>query len=177
MVVPTEECRAAHNIPRVLGAGARTAAGQVQAANVAHAGDVMTPRPRQTIVLCGPESGHTDGVAALLAGDGWIVTRCTGEESLLAIICEHRPRGIVYALAHQIAVDLALLSLLGQVAPDLPVVVVASAEHGLPAGDFEGARPVVLEQAPADGVRLRHALRTALRRPRRREPRLVASTG
>jgi CheY-like chemotaxis protein len=137
----------------------------------------MTLRTRETIVLCGPQTGHTEDVVALLADEGWDVTRCTGEEALLEIICAHRPRAIVYALAHQIAVDLALLALLRQVAPDLPVVVVASAEHGHRAESVEAAHAVVLEHPQADRLRLRHALRSALRRQRQRAPRLAEAAG
>lgn len=137
----------------------------------------MTTRTRETIVVCGPECRHTEGVLALLAEEGWNVTLCPGEEALLACICEHRPAAIVYALAHQIAVDLALLSLLRQVAPDLPVVVVALLEHGIRAESLEAAHAVVLEQAPADRVRLRDALGAVLKRPRRRAPRLAEAAG
>ncbi len=135
----------------------------------------MSTRTRETIVVCGPEVPHTGDVIALLGEDGWNVTPCCGEEALLEIICEHRPRAIVYALAHQLAVDLALLTLLRQVAPDLPVVVVASAERGSAAGHVEATHAVVLERSPADRVRLREALRAATSR-RRRSRKLVAST-
>jgi DNA-binding NtrC family response regulator len=137
----------------------------------------MTSRPRESIVVCGPRTGHTEGVAGLLSEQGWDVTLCSGGEALLALVCEHRPRAIVYALAHQLAVDLALLVLLSRVAPGLPVVVVASAEQGARAGRLDAAHPVVLENSPADGLRLRHALRAALRRPRKRAPALVEATG
>jgi DNA-binding NtrC family response regulator len=137
----------------------------------------MRLRTRETIVVCGPQTSHTEGVVTLLGEEGWDVTRCTGEEALIAIICEHRPRAIVYALAHQIAVDLALLALLRQVAPDLPVVVVAYAGHGFAAGRLDAVHPVVLEQSQADRLRLRHALRSALRRPRQRAPRLAEAAG
>lgn len=136
----------------------------------------MTLRTRETIVVCGPRTGHTESVAVLLGAAGWDVATCTGGEELFELVCDHRPRAIVYALAHQIAVDLALLALLRQVAPDLPVVVVASAERGDRAGRRD-LHAVVLEQSPADGIRLRNALRAALRRPRPREPRLVEATG
>lgn len=136
----------------------------------------MTPRTRETIVVCGPRSAHTQGVADLVGAAGWPVQLCAACEDLLELICEHRPGAIVYALAHQIAVDLALLALLRQVAPDLPIVVVASAERFARAGRHE-LDAVVLEQTPADELRLRNALRAALRRPRRREPRLVEATG
>jgi len=136
----------------------------------------MTLRTREMIVVCGPLSGHTEGVAVLLGEAGWDVATCTGGEELFELICDHRPRAIVYALAHQIAVDLALLALLRQVAPDLPVVVVASAERERRA-ERRDLHAVVLEQSPADGIRLRNALRSALRRTRRREPRLVEATG
>jgi DNA-binding NtrC family response regulator len=136
----------------------------------------MMPRARPSVVVCGPHTGHTAGVAVLLGDARWDVRLCGGCEELLETVCEHRPSAIVYALAHQIAVDLALLALLRQVAPDLPVVVVASAEREVRAGRPE-LDAVVLEQSPADGVRLRNALRAALRRSRRREPKLVAATG
>lgn len=136
----------------------------------------MTPRTRETIVVCGPQTGHTEGVAVLLGDAGWDVATCTGGEELFELVCDHRPRAIVYALAHQIAVDLALLALLRQVAPDLPIVVVASVERSLRVG-LRDLHAVVLEHTPADGVRLRNALRSALRRPRRRQPKLVAVTG
>lgn len=136
----------------------------------------MTLRTHETIVVCGAQAGHAEGVAVLLDEAGWDVRSCGACEELLEIICEHRPRAIVYALAHQIAVDLALLALLRQVAPDLPVVVVASAERSVRAG-LPDLHAVVLEHTPADGLRLRNALRAALRRKRRREPKLVAATG
>jgi DNA-binding NtrC family response regulator len=137
----------------------------------------MTSRIRERVVLCGPQGAHTDSVAELLSDGGWAVTHCSGGEALFEVVCEHRPAAIVYALAHQIAVDLALLSLLRQVAPDLPVVVVASAAHGHRAEVLDAAHPVVLEQAPADRIRLRNALRSALRRQHKRAPELVAATG
>ena len=137
----------------------------------------MTSRIRERLVLCGPPGAHTDDVADLLTGARWSVTRCSGGESLLAIVCEHRPAAIVYALAHQLAVDLALLSLLRQVAPDLPVVVVTSATHDARVSRPGGMRAVVLEQASADRNRLRHALRAALGRTRQRAPVLVEATG
>jgi DNA-binding NtrC family response regulator len=137
----------------------------------------MTLRTREPIVLCGPQCRHTDIVAGMLGEEGWAVTFCSGCEALFELVSEHRPRAIVYALAHQIAVDLALLALLRQVAPDLPVVVVASAEHGSHAGRLDAAHPVVLEQSPADRFRLRNALRAALRRPRKRAPTLATAAG
>lgn len=136
----------------------------------------MTPRTRESVVVCGPSTDHTRGVALLLGPADWDVRVCGACEELLEVVCERRPSAIVYALAHQIAVDLALLALLRQVAPDLPVVVVASAERSLRAGSPE-LNAVVLEQSPADAIRLRNALRAALRRSRRREPRLVEATG
>lgn len=137
----------------------------------------MTSRTSEPIVLCGPQTPHTEGVARLLGDEGWSVTHCSGGEALLALVCEHRPRAIVYALAHQLAVDLALLSLVRQVAPGLPVVVVASVEHGFRAGGLDAAHPVVVEQSPADRIRLRNALRAALRRPRKRAPVLLEALG
>jgi DNA-binding NtrC family response regulator len=134
----------------------------------------MTLRARDPLLVCGPQGPHTESVAELLGDEGWAVTHCSGGEALLAIVCEHRPRVIVYALAHQIAVDLALLALLRQVAPDLPVVVVANAGHGFRAGRLDAVHPVVLEHSPADRIRLRTALRAALRRPRKRAPKLAA---
>lgn len=136
----------------------------------------MTSRARLSVVVCGPHTGHTESVALLLGDAGWDVRLCGACDEMLERVCEHRPSAIVYALAHQIAVDLALLALLRQVAPDLPVVVVASAEREERAGRRD-LHAVVLEQTPADGPRLRNALRAALRRSRRREPRLVAATG
>lgn len=136
----------------------------------------MPPRTREMIVVCGPRTAHTEGVAALLDAAAWDVRSCGACEEMLELICEQRPAAIVYALAHQLAVDLALLALLRQVAPDLPVVVVASAERGVRVGSRE-LHTVVLGQSPADAIRLRNALRAALRRTRRREPRLVEATG
>lgn len=135
----------------------------------------MTPRTRETIVVCGPQTGHTESVAAHVGDAGWDVVTCRGCEELFQLVCEHRPRAIVYTLAHQIAVDLALLALLRQVAPDLPIVVASPVERSLRVGRRD-LHAVVLEQTPADGIRLRNALRSALRRPRRREPKLVAVT-
>ena len=137
----------------------------------------MTSRIRERLVLCGPQGPHTDHVAGLLGDEGWPVTRCAGAEALLSIVCERRPAAIVYALAHQLAVDLALLSLMRQVAPDLPVVVVAPASHGLRAERWDAVHPVILEQSQEDLFRLRDALRTALRRARKRGPVLVEATG
>jgi len=137
----------------------------------------MTIRIRETIVVCGPEAEHTESVVALLGAEGWNVTQATDQETLLVAICDHRPRAIVYALAHQIAVDLACLALLRQVAPDLPIVVVASSEHGTRAGVPEAAHPLVLEQSPADQLRLREALRAVLRRSRKRPSKLAESAG
>ncbi len=138
----------------------------------------MSVRTRETIVVCGPEAAHTEGVITLLGDEGWDVIPCRSDEGLLAIVCERRPHAIVYALAHQIAVDLALLALLRQVAPDLPVVVVASFERGSRAGVPEATHAVVLEQSPADRVRLCDALRAVLRRTRRRPSRKpVPATG
>jgi DNA-binding NtrC family response regulator len=137
----------------------------------------MTLRNREPVVLCGPQGRHTDSVAEMLRDEGWAVTYCSGCEALLESVSEHRPRAIVYVLAHQIAVDLALLALLRQVAPDLPVVVVASAELHSHAGRLDAAHPVVLEQSPADRFRLRNALRAALMRPRKRAPTLATAAG
>jgi hypothetical protein len=136
----------------------------------------MTLRTREPILLCGPTAGHTNAVAEWLGDEGWNVERCPGCEALFAFVSERRPAALVYALAHQLAVDQALLALLRRVAPDLPVVVVAPRGRE-PEAARDDVRTVVLDETPADRFRLRDALRAALRGPRRRAPKLVPATG
>ncbi len=123
----------------------------------------MTTRKRHPIVVCEAHPGTADAVSTLLDAEGFVVHRSTDDESLIEATASHAPRAIVYVLAHDLAVDIALLQLLRRVAPDVPLVLIG-APHPTLAARLAPVHPVHVTHAPLDAHVLGGALRHAIRK-------------
>jgi DNA-binding NarL/FixJ family response regulator len=126
----------------------------------------MNIRERHPLVVCGAHAGHGEAVAEELHSFGYDVRHCVDEESLIEAAAALRPRAIVYELHHQLAVDLAILSLVRRILPDVPLVVVAGDMAAQAVNALRAVHPTVLAHDPVDRRELRVAVRLAVRRSR-----------
>ena len=123
----------------------------------------MRTRQRHAIVVCEAHPGATGAVSTLLDAEGFVVHRSTDDESLIEATASHAPQAIVYVLAHDLVVDIALLQLLRRVAPEVPLVLIG-APHPSLAARLAPVHPVHVTHAPLDGHALGGALRHAIRK-------------
>lgn len=121
----------------------------------------MTARRRHPIVVCEAHPGASDAVSGMLDAEGFLVHRSTDDETLIEATASHAPRAIVYVLAHDLGVDIALLQLLRRVVPDVPLVLIG-APHPTLAARLAPVHPVHVTHAPFDAHVLGSALRDAI---------------
>ena len=137
----------------------------------------MSTRAHCSVVVCETRSDGGDAAASGLSGCGWDVRRCDDEMSLIETAVASRPRAIVYELHHQLSVDLAMLSLVRRVLPNVPLVILAGALAEHVARGLRAIHPTVLAHEPVDRAELIAAVRNAMRRSRvgRRRDRALAT--
>lgn len=123
----------------------------------------MTTNKGHPIVVCEAHPGATDAVSTLLDAEGFEVHRSTDDETLIEATASHAPRAIVYVLAHDLCVDIAVLQLLRRVVPDVPLVLIGAPHEAL-AARLAPVHPVHVIHAPLDAHVLGGALRHAIRK-------------
>ncbi len=125
----------------------------------------MCARLRHALVVCEAHPGHGESIADELVEAGYEVRACLDEESLIEAVSLRPPNAVVYELRHQLPVDLAILALLRQVIPGVPLVLLACDEcRGPTVHALRAMRPAVLAHEPVGREALHAAVRTAVRR-------------
>lgn len=127
----------------------------------------MNPRTRLLVLVCQGQSGRGYEVTASLVTEGFDVRSCGEAEDMIEAVMDHRPRAVIYTLAHCPAVDLAVLRLLRSVAADVPLVIVGDIDRSVHAGALESLRSLVLSWAAVAAGELPATVRKLAARSRR----------
>lgn len=130
----------------------------------------MTARVRPIVVMHEPPAGPSGGKSAAsleLRARDFDVRRTDSDEALLECAAAGVPHVVVFPIHRDPAVARAVLELLRFLRPDVPLILVAPRPVALALADLASIHARVLALEDAGGGGLAHAVRAALRRPRR----------
>jgi len=108
-----------------------------------------------------------DPAFALLKEEGVQVVACNDGQNLVEQVVQHPPGVVVYAFRTESAQDLGVLHLLRRVAPDLPLVLLATEGSLEVQRMVQNLRPIYYAVTPVEPSELRDAVRAALARQAR----------
>ena len=109
-------------------------------------------------------------LAGLLATGGCEVCPTSTTEALADAVASGRHQAVLFALCPQRPDDLVALRLLRGLAPDLPLIIVASDASLEVRRLIQPLRPIYFAPRPADPEELREAVRSACEPHHRTEP-------
>jgi len=99
-----------------------------------------------------------------LAAEGFEVVSFDDFDRLLEQVVTRRPRVLVYGLRPDSPQDVGMLQLLKRVAPDLPLVLLATEGSLATQRQVQSLRPVYYAVCPVESAELREAVQAALSR-------------
>ena len=106
-------------------------------------------------------------LAGVLASGGCEVCAASTTEALVDAVASGRHQAVLFALCPERADDLVTLRLLRRLAPDFPLIVVASHASLEVRRLIQPLRPIYFAPRPVDGGELCEAVRDACVRPPR----------
>ncbi|HVP39123.1 MAG TPA: hypothetical protein VMS93_08075 [Candidatus Saccharimonadales bacterium] len=116
------------------------------------------------VIVCEtPELGEAPVLSALKA-EGFEPLACADGKALLEEVVQRRPDVVVYGLRAECEQDLGVLHLFRRIAPDVPLVLVASDESLSTQKLVQELRPIYYAVRPVEAAELREAVDSALER-------------
>jgi DNA-binding NtrC family response regulator len=119
----------------------------------------MKALPR--ILVCEDCLDRSDPALTRLASDGFEVHHCADSEEMLEEVVARRPVAVIYQVHPESHQDLGVLKLLRRVAPDLPLVLLATEGSLTTQRLFLGLRPTYYAVLPVEATELSEAVRSA----------------
>lgn len=116
------------------------------------------------VVIYEPAGLESASLFAALREQGFELVECSDGQMLLEEVVQHRPDVVVYGLRPDGHQDLGVLHLVRSVAPELPLVLVASEGSLVTQKLVQDVRPIYYAVYPVDPAELHEAVRAALAR-------------
>lgn len=133
------------------------------------------PEPRQgseshapyrvVVYEAAPEADS--GTLSLLSDEGFDVVSCPSGEALIEEVVQQRPDAVVYALGPEGGPDFGVLQLMRRVAPNLPLVLLATDGSLAVQRQLRDLRPIYYAILPVEPAELRDAVHAAIARTNR----------
>jgi len=134
-----------------------------------HAEQGVPPR-RSRVILYEACEANEATIHSVLDPERYEVVSCPGGQALLEEVVQRKPDVVVYGLRPDCEQDLGVLHLLRRMAPEVPLVLVASEASLGTQKQVQELRPIYYAVRPVDASELREALEAAVvRRGRTRE--------
>ncbi|MBI5836546.1 MAG: hypothetical protein HZB25_04815 [Candidatus Eisenbacteria bacterium] len=116
------------------------------------------------VVVCETFEIGEAPVGTVLRQEGFEPVACPDGRALLEEVVQRRPDVVIYGLRADCEQDLGVLHLFRRIAPDVPLVLVASDESLSTQKLVQELRPIYYAVRPADAAELREAVESALER-------------
>jgi DNA-binding NtrC family response regulator len=116
------------------------------------------------VVVCESFTKGEAPVLSVLRQEGFEPVSCADGQALLEDVVQRRPDVVIFGLKADCEQDLGVLHLFRRIAPDVPLVLVASDESLSTQKQVQELRPIYYAVRPADAAELREAVESALER-------------